>query len=57
MLVHADQFLAVLMQNLFELTEKSSTGIVIELGCQREVCLFHTGEINFLHTDRIMFLA
>ncbi len=57
MLSYADQFLAVLMQKLFELAVKSSTGIVIELGSQRGICLFHAGEIERLHTDRIMFLA
>ena len=46
MLVNADQFLAILMQDLFKLTEKSGTGIVIELGRQRGICLFHAGEIE-----------
>ena len=57
MLVNADQFLAILIQDLFKLTEKSGTGIVIEFGRQRRICLFHASEVECLHTDRIMFLT
>lgn len=46
MLVNADQFLAILMQDLFELTEKSGTGIVIEFGRQRRIRLFHADKIE-----------